>query len=323
MLALTRFLRSIEDADEMPADRDVSYDYEQAVSRNIGWVTPAEQARLRTARVAVAGLGGVGAAHLLSLTRLGITKFHVADFDRFEVQNMNRQSGAFMSTLGQTKVEVAIRQALDVNPEIDVTGFREGVLASNIDSFLSGVDLYVDGIDFFALDARRMLFAACRARGIPALTAAPLGMGAALMYFSPTGMSFEDYFRVEGCERTEQLARFIAGLSPAMLQRSYLVWPDAVNFAAGRGPSTVMACDLCAGVIGTAALKLLLSRGKIRAAPWAMQFDAYRQKLSFTWRPFGNANPLQRLLLMLIRSRLGMAPARGPGGMGRSRGADP
>jgi hypothetical protein len=35
-----------------------------------------------------------------------------------------------------------------------------------------------------------------------------------------------------------------------------------------------------------------------------MQFDSYEQKLSFTWRPFGNANPLQRLLLNLIRPRL-------------------
>jgi hypothetical protein len=65
-----------------------------------------------------------------------------------------------------------------------------------------------------------------------------------------------------------------------------------------------MACDLCAGVTGTAVLKLLLGRGTLRAAPWAMQFDAYQQKLSFTWRPGGNAHPLQRLLLRLIRPRL-------------------
>jgi hypothetical protein len=120
-------------------------------------------------------------------------------------------------------------------------------------------------------------------------------------------MSFEDYFRLEGCSRQEQFARFIAGLSPAMLQRNYLAVPEAVDFQAQKGPSTVMACDLCAGVAGTTVLKLLLGRGPVRAAPWAMQFDAYRQKLSFTWRPFGNANPLQRLLLRLIRPRLGTA----------------
>lgn len=267
-------------------------------------MTPLEQERLRSARVAVAGLGGVGGAHLLTMARLGIGRFHIADFDRFEVHNFNRQAGAFMSTLGQPKCSVMETMARDVNPEAEVRGFGDGITAANLNDFLDGVDVYVDGIDFFAVDVRRMLFAACYQRGIPAVTAAPLGMGASLLYFHPGGMSFEEYFRLEGCSPQEQLARFIAGLSPAMLQRRYLALPSAVDFGAQRGPSTVMACDLCAGVMGTAVLKLLLGRTGVRPAPWVMQFDAYEQKLSFTWRPFGNANPLQRLLLRFIRPKL-------------------
>ena len=65
-----------------------------------------------------------------------------------------------------------------------------------------------------------------------------------------------------------------------------------------------MACELCAGVAGTAVLKILLRRGRLRPAPWAMQFDAYRQKLRFTCRPWGNSNPIQQLLLLLIRAQL-------------------
>lgn len=280
------------------------FDYETAFSRNIGWVTAAEQRRLRDCRVAIAGLGGGGGAHTLTLSRLGIGKFHLADFDRFEVHNFNRQAAAFMSTVGQTKCEVVSRLALDVNPTSEVKTFEDGVTPENLDAFLEGVDVYVDGIDFFAIEARRMVFAACHARGIPVVTAAPLGMGVSFLYFDPQGMSFEHYFRLEGHTRQEQFARFIAGLSPAMLQRPYLVTPEAVNFAQQRGPSTVMGCDFCAGMIGTAVLKILLKRGNLRPAPWAMQFDAYRQKLSFTWRPFGNANPLQQLLLALIRPHL-------------------
>ncbi|MDQ2779418.1 MAG: ThiF family adenylyltransferase [Pseudomonadota bacterium] len=282
----------------------LTFNYDAAFSRNLGWVTAVEQSRLRSARVAVAGLGGVGGAHVLTLARLGIGALHVADFDQFEVHNFNRQAGAVVSTLGQDKCEVVARMALDVNPEADVRRFRQGVLASNIDEFLRDVDVYVDGLDFFAVEARRMVFAACRARGIPAVTAAPLGLGVSLLYFEPSGMSFEDYFRLEGCDVQEQYARFIAGLSPAMLQRNYLVAPEAVNFGERRGPSTVMACDLCAGVTGTAVLKLLLRRGPLKPAPWAMQFDAFAQKLSFTWRPFGNAHPMQRLLLRFIRPKL-------------------
>ena len=281
-----------------------TFDYQRAFSRNIGWVTEAEQQVLRGKRIAIAGMGGVGGAHLRTLARLGVANFNIADFDRFEVHNMNRQAGAFMSTLGQPKVEVMAAMGRDINPQADIRLFAEGVTPANIDEFLRGVDVYVDSIDFFAMEARRMLFKACYERGIPALTAAPLGMGVAMLGFTPGGMSFEQYFKVEGHERQEQFARFIAGLSPAMLQRNYLVAPEAVNFVEQRGPSTGMACDLCAGVMGTAVLKVLLRRGRFRYAPWAMQFDAYRDRLSFTWRPGGNANPLQQLLLMLIRPRL-------------------
>ena len=48
------------------------FDYATAFSRNIGWLTPQEQESLRSKRVAIAGLGGVGGSHLLTLTRLGI-----------------------------------------------------------------------------------------------------------------------------------------------------------------------------------------------------------------------------------------------------------
>ena len=71
-----------------------SYSYDDAFSRNIGWVTRAEQAALRNKRVAIAGMGGVGGVHLLTLVRLGIGAFHIADFDTFDVANFNRQVGA-------------------------------------------------------------------------------------------------------------------------------------------------------------------------------------------------------------------------------------
>ncbi len=280
------------------------FNYADAYSRNIGWVTLDEQQRLRNSRVAIAGLGGVGGAHLLALARLGISRFSIADFDEFGVHNFNRQVGAFMSTVGQPKAAVMARMARDINPECDIRVFDQGVTPQNINAFLADVDVYVDGIDFFAMDARRLLFAACQAAGIPALTAAPLGMGVSLLYFDPAGMSFERYFRLEGVDRQEQFARFIAGLSPAMLQRTYLVAPGAVDFAGQRGPSTIMACELCAGLMGTAVSKVLLGRGELRPAPWALQFDAYRQRMRWTWRPFGNANPLQRLMLRFIRPRL-------------------
>jgi sulfur-carrier protein adenylyltransferase/sulfurtransferase len=277
------------------------FDYRRAFSRNIGWVTEVEQQILREKRIAIAGMGGVGGGHLLTLVRLGIGKFNIADFDTFEVHNFNRQAGARMSTLDRPKVEVMAEMGRDINPDLQVTQFNEAVTAENLDDFLEGVDLYVDSLDFFALEARSMVFAACAAKGIPAVTAAPLGMGAALLIFMPGEMSFEEYFRLDGQSEDEKALRFMLGLAPARLQLPYLVDDSRVDFNAKEGPSTPMACELCAGFAGTFALKILLNRGDVPVAPRGIHFDAYRNKLTTTWRPGGNNNPIQRLGLMVAR----------------------
>ena len=283
-----------------------SFDYHTAFSRNIGWITQAEQDRLRNARIAIAGMGGVGGIHLVTLARLGIGKFSIADFDTFDQVNFNRQAGASMRTLGREKVNVMAEQARDINPELDIRVFPEGVSEQNLDDFLSGVDIYVDGLDFFVFAAREAMYRACERLRVPAVIAAPLGMGAAVINILPDHMSFEDFFCLNGVSDEEKALRFLLGLSPALLQRGYLVDQSTVDLAARRGPSTVMACQLCAGVAATEALKILLKRGPVRAAPHGYQFDAYRNKLVHTWRPGGNRNPLQRLGLALARHHLGL-----------------
>lgn len=281
-----------------------SFPYDEAFSRNLGWVTAAEQARLRASRVCIAGLGGVGGVYLLTLARLGIGAFSVADFDEFSYANFNRQAGAMVSTVGRPKLDAMVEMAHDINPEIDIRRFPQGVGAHNVDAFLADGDVYVDGLDFWALEARKAVFAQCTARGIAATTVAPLGMGAALLNFVPGGMSFEDYFQLEGHSAEDQSFRFLAGLSPAMLQLGYLADPSRVNLKEKRGPSTIIAVQLCAGLAAAQVLKLLLKRGDVVAAPWGLHFDAYRNKLKRTWRPGGNANPIQRVLLALVKRRL-------------------
>jgi molybdopterin/thiamine biosynthesis adenylyltransferase len=280
------------------------FSYAEAFSRNIGWVTAPEQERLRAKRVAVAGMGGVGGVHLLTLARLGIGAFHIADFDTFDLVNFNRQVGAGMSTLGKPKVDVLAAMAKDINPSIDLVTFPGGVSSDNVEQFLSGVDLYVDGLDFFAFDARRRTFAGCAARGIPACTAAPIGMGAALLNFMPGGMTFEEFFLWGEAPDQEKALRFLLGLAPAGLHRRYLVDPSSVDLAERRGPSTIAACQLCAGMVAAEAVKILLERGKVLAAPHGMHFDAYRNRFVKTWRPKGNNHPLQRLALRFAARQL-------------------
>ena len=286
------------------------FSYRDAFARNIGWVTAAEQDTLRHKRIAIAGMGGVGGVHLLTLARLGIGAFHIADFDRFDIANFNRQVGATVSTLGRPKVDVLAEMALDINPELDLRRFPDGVNEGNLAAFFDGVDLYVDGLDFFAFDARQATFAACARLGIPAITAAPLGMGTALLNFMPGRMTFEEYFGWGDLPEEEKALRFLVGLAPAGLHGPYLVDPSSVSLEERRGPSTIMGCQLCAGAAATEALKILLRRGKVLAAPHGVHFDAFRNKLVRTWRPGGNRHPLQRLVMMIVKRRRAAAQGR-------------
>jgi len=282
----------------------MKFEYEKAFSRNIGWVTEDELQQLRSKKVAIAGLGGVGGAYLITLVRMGVGKFHIADMDDFDMVNFNRQIGASMSTIGQSKAETLRKMALDINPELDIVTFGEGVNSDNVTEFFDGADIYIDSLDFFVLPVRRMVFQYCHTHNIPAVGAAPLGMGTAMLNFLPGKMSFEEYFKLEGQSEQEQYLRFLVGMSPRMLQTNYLVEPKGVDFEIHKVPSTPMTIDISAGVVATQALKILLGRGHVLSAPWSMQFDAYNNRLVKIWRPFGNGNPLQQIKLIMARRLL-------------------
>lgn len=282
------------------------FNYQDAFSRNIGWVTQEEQYALKAKRAAIGGLGGVGGSHLIVLARMGIGSFHISDLDVFEMANFNRQYGASMSTLNQPKAEVMERVIREINPDIHISNFSNGITLDNLNDFLDGVDIYVDSLDIFALEIRRAVFARCYEMGIPAITAAPMGMGTAMLVFMPGKMSFEEYFDLDGCSFEEKIMRFVIGLSPTVMQRKYLVDRSSVNFMEKKVPSTPMGIELAAGVACTNILKILLDRGSVVCAPWGLHFDAYHNKLKKTWRPFGNKNPLQKIMLWRLKKLLNM-----------------
>jgi len=282
----------------------IKFNYEEAFSRNIGWVTEDEQQMLRGKKVAIAGMGGVGGVHLLTLVRLGIGGFHIADHDHFELANFNRQVGAMMSTMELSKVDVLCDMALDINPELQIKKFESGVTQENVDDFLDGVDIYVDGLDFYVLDIRRKVFARCAELNIPAITAAPFGMGSGFLIFMPGKMTFEDYFCLEGLNAIDQQINFAVGLVPKGLHKSYLIDPSRFDFSKHMAPSTFMGCEFCAAVVGVEALKILLARGKTYAVPYYHQFDCYTGRWKRGWLPGGNRHLLQRLKIFSLQRQL-------------------
>src|SRR3989338_7847075 len=157
----------------------VPFQYEEAFTSNLGLLTQEEQTRLRQATVAIPGMGGVGGAHLLTLARLGVGRCVIADPDLFELRNLNRQLGATTATLGQRKVDVMARMGREINPDVAIRIVADGIRPDNIEEFLAGCDVVVDGLDFFRMDARRLLFQRARANGLHAITCGPLGFGVA------------------------------------------------------------------------------------------------------------------------------------------------
>lgn len=300
-------MKTAETAQTLTLPKTLPWSYEEAFSRHRGLLSDAEQGRLRSATVAVAGMGGVGGIHLATLARLGVGRFRIADPDRFEPANFNRQFGATVHTVGRGKAEVMAEAAASINPDAELRVFHEAITPDNVDAFLDGVDVLVDGVDFFAPDARRMIFNEARRRGIWAVTAGPIGFSTAWLTFDPAGMSFDDYFDLrDGMGRLDQLIAFAVGLAPRATHLAYLDL-SKVNINAGAGPSVGLACHLCSGVAAVEVVKILLGRGPVRPAPYYFQFDAYRQVLRRGKLRGGNRHPVQRLKRWYLRRRFAKA----------------
>jgi len=143
-----------------------AFSYRDACTLNIDWVAVAEQHALRHKQAPIVGMGGL---HLLTIARLGIGAFHFVGLDIFAIENFNRQVHLAVLTIKWPKVEVLAAPARGIDPDID---------ASRLLDSLTVVHPYFDDYDFFAVSAGRATFLVGAKLGIPALTAAPLAMGA-------------------------------------------------------------------------------------------------------------------------------------------------
>jgi molybdopterin/thiamine biosynthesis adenylyltransferase len=278
----------------------MEYDYFQAFNRNLGFLSHDEQTRLRNARVAIAGLGGTGGAQVHALARMGIGRFHLADPDTFELVNFNRQSGATVPNIGRLKTEVARETILAINPEADVQTFEAGVSVGNIDTFLEGVDVVVDSLDFYCFEERLLLYRQARVRGIWVLTSPPLGFGFTLLIYDPKGMKYEDYFGFHsGMTERDRVIAQIAGVAPKPFMLRYLdrSHPD---FEGRRLPSVGAAPFMIAGVVAAEVTRILTGKGRPMAVPTIYQFDALLRRFRKRTYHWGMRGPVQRIKRHLL-----------------------
>ncbi len=254
--------------------------YWQFVHRNLGLISVAEQERLRDARVAIAGLGGVGGGTFLTLCRMGVGRFSIAEPDRYGCSDLNRQQGACVETLERPKIEVLSEQARGINPDVDLRSFSEGLTLDNVDAFLAEADFVVDALDYFALPERQALHAEARRAGLYVSLSAIFGFGTSLVVFSPDGPGFEDLFgRVEGVAplgHRLEFGRFLFPLTPDYLDlRSYL--------QSLRGerpiPSFCAPASVSAGLQSMDVVLHLLGKRPLTLVPKVKWLDLYQQRL--------------------------------------------
>ena len=155
--------------------------------------------KLRSARVALFGLGGVGGYAAEALARAGIGHIDLIDDDTVSLTNLNRQLLATHSTIGKYKVDIAAKRIADIDPSIEVRTFKTFYLPETADQFdFSGYDYVLDAID--TVTGKLMLVQAAQAAGTPIISC--MGTGNKL---DPTAFRVGDISQTSVCP----LARII------------------------------------------------------------------------------------------------------------------
>lgn len=128
---------------------------------------------LAASRVAVVGCGGLGGYATDLLARAGIGMLRLVDGDVFSESNLNRQLLCTHDTLGQSKVDVACRHVLRINPSAIVECHRSFATAETFPALVQSMNIVVDALD--SIPHRRALCAAASACGVPVVHGAIAG----------------------------------------------------------------------------------------------------------------------------------------------------
>ncbi len=104
--------------------------------------------KLKSARVAVFGIGGVGTYAVEALARAGVGELHLIDNDVFTPSNLNRQLYATHDTIGKNKVDIARDRVLSINPECNVVTHKMFYLPETADQIdIAQFDYIIDAVD--------------------------------------------------------------------------------------------------------------------------------------------------------------------------------
>lgn len=158
-------------------------------ARNFDTLTPTEQERLSSARVAVLGLGGLGGGVCEMLARIGVGHLTLIDGDVFEASNLNRQLLCTEALVGTPKAEAAEKRIHAVNSLVQVTPVAAYADKTNLFDMITGSDLVVDCLD--SIHGRFMLQDAAKKAQIPVVAGAIAGVSGQVTVFFPEDKGYE------------------------------------------------------------------------------------------------------------------------------------
>ena len=149
--------------------------------------------KLKAAKVAVFGLGGVGSYVCEGLARCGVGNFVLVDFDKIDESNINRQLIATEKTVGRYKVDLMKERILEINPEANVEIYKEFYMAdSENDIITDDLSYAVDCVD--TIMAKIAIICKCDAINVPVISS--MGTGNKL---DPTMFEVADIYETSVC----------------------------------------------------------------------------------------------------------------------------
>lgn len=239
--------------------------YKERFARAIGIMDEKSLETIRSTSIAIGGLG-LGGSIFLNLVRMGFEKFHISDPDTYERTNINRQRLAKESTLGVRKDQALLREALDINPQVKIKLFPEGINAQNVKSFLEGIDWVIDVVDVFALNEKLALNKEAARRGLPVACCGSLGFSGAVVVFDKTTPPFSELSGLDAKLPFEvNLRRFVQFICPEVPDYMSVQLEKAMS-RSSHIPFVVPGVEIAAAVAVTEIAKQILRLGiKIRA----------------------------------------------------------
>lgn len=291
-------------------------------SRNYGFWSEAEQQALLGARVAIAGVGGVGFQLGTKLARMGVGSFAIADPEVFEPQNANRVPGAAASTYGRMKADVFREHVRDINPRAVVHVYREGVTVDNVAEFLDGATLVFDESESTQPEIGTGIAREARRLGIPDVLVVNVGFAATVTSFLPRSRwTFERFLGLSETAPLDEIARatldytrFLPYIPPYSDLRALVTLTTAAPDGSSASlPSIAPGVDLASALGSTQAFLHILAAaglGSRRRAPVAAPDLAYLDAYTMRARTvrLGRATHRRHLLAAYARQRLGLNP---------------